>query len=152
MATPTLDHSQRLHWTVAQSCPVTGVYIGTPGNSATCGFWPTPAATQAQITAGQNALNAYDWSDANLKTWQAQQNRTQAANDVSGGSDVYEAVRAMGLAIGLRLNELLAALKAAGVLTTFTPGSITACPTTPYTKSLGESDAGALINAGQADS
>jgi hypothetical protein len=152
MAAPALDHSQRLHATVAAQCPVTGVYVGTPGNSASCGFWPTAAATQAQITAGQTALTNYDWSDANLKTWQAQQNRSQAANDVSGGSDVYEAVRAMGLAIGLRLNELLAALKAAGVLTAFTPGAIGSCPTAPYTKALGESDAGALINAGQADS
>jgi hypothetical protein len=107
MTAPTLNHSQRLHWTVAQQCPIDGVSIGTPGNSATCRFHPAAQATQAQITAGQNALNTYDWSDANLAAWQRQQARGTAQANLSDPGPDHELLRAVLYALVDEFNTIL---------------------------------------------
>src|ERR1700722_4184063 len=73
-----MDSTQRLHDAIAAVCPILGVSIGTPGQSATCEISYDPSATSDQQTAAQAALAAFDWSAGAQSAWEAQQATVQA--------------------------------------------------------------------------
>lgn len=68
------DKTERLHQTIAAVCPIDGVAVRTPGDSATVRIDFKASATNAQKTAAAAALTAFDWSDAAQVAWEAAQN------------------------------------------------------------------------------
>jgi hypothetical protein len=62
--------SQRLFAQLNAICPITAAAVGAIGNSSTVTFQPAAGATAAQITAGQNFINTFDWSAAAQQTWE----------------------------------------------------------------------------------
>lgn len=109
------DNSQRLHQTIAAVCPIDGISIDKPGDSSTCKFFPAPSATSTQVTAGQNALTAFDWTDAAYQNWLLQQLRVTANANVGTAAPglsepVYVALRAIVELVVDQLNTIRAAL------------------------------------------
>jgi hypothetical protein len=144
----------RLHATVAAVAPVQGVTYTTHGDGSAVRVDYDPAATDAQRRAAADVVAAFDWSDAAQGAWEAQQARGRAGDRPGGGGDVDYAVRALGVALALRLNELYAAYNAdrqARGLAPFVPGPLSACPTGPLTKAQGQADVRALVQGGQAE-
>jgi hypothetical protein len=70
----------RLHATTAAVCPIIGVSVPTVGTSVGVTFTVDASATAAQITAAQNNINAFDWSDPADASWKNLQDRSSAIN------------------------------------------------------------------------
>lgn len=64
------DSTARLAATLAGTCPIVGVSVGKAGDSATVRIDFDSTATASQKTAAQNALAAFDWSDAAHSAWE----------------------------------------------------------------------------------
>jgi len=64
-----MTSAERLRATIAAACPVAVVRVLADGTGS---FVPDPSATQAQITAGNAALAAYDYSQAAEDAFAAQ--------------------------------------------------------------------------------
>lgn len=109
------DNTMRLYGAIAAVCPIVGVVIGTPGDSATCKFRPDLSATSTQIAAAQSALAAFDWSDTAYQAWLTQQQRNSANSNIgtstSGLSEpTFIALRALVEVLVDQLNVIRAAL------------------------------------------
>lgn len=92
-----IEQATRLHAAVAAVCPIVGIGIGTPGDSATVKIAFAAAATGPQKTAAQAAVNAFDWSQAAEDAWEALQvpDRATLHNAATGALaniDTYLAV------------------------------------------------------------
>ncbi len=70
----------RLQTVLAALAPIDGVSVRTFGDSAAVRIDFQAAATGPQRTAAQNALTAFDWSDAAQTTWEAAQLDTAEPN------------------------------------------------------------------------
>lgn len=101
----------RLHETVLAACPQTiSIDVGTIGNSATVTF-TAPGATGPQLTAGQNAINAFDWSAAADTAWQNLKYRVSAkAIYTASPDDLAKILRAVALVIMDQFNIMRAAV------------------------------------------
>jgi hypothetical protein len=144
----------RLHAAVAAVAPVLGVSCAAFGDGSAVRVDHDPGGTDAQRQAAADAVAAFDWSDAAQAAWEAQQARGRAQDRPGGAGDVDYAVRALGVALALRLNELYAAYNAdrqARGLAPFVPGPLSACPQGPLTKAQGQADVRALVQGGQAE-
>lgn len=64
----------RLFETLAATAPIFGASVPNVGSSVGVRIDFTPAATGAQQTAANNALTAFDWSDAADLAWKDTQN------------------------------------------------------------------------------
>lgn len=92
---------------VAAGCPFSGnVSIGSLGDPTSVRFDQTGLTAQ-QITAGQNAVNAFDWSDAAYTTWANTSARTSAVSLATDPGAPSKLDRAVLIAI---LNNAVAAL------------------------------------------
>lgn len=146
---------ERINSTIQAVCPFLNISVGAFGDSTSISFIPDPSATPDQITAAQNAINNFDWSDAAQQAWDTAQTLQQAVADVSSLQAELTATRAIALVLGLRFNELYAAYNAdlqARGLPPITPGQIQNCPQTPFTKAQGEADTAMIIDSGLVDS
>jgi hypothetical protein len=59
----------RLDETISAVCPISGVSVGTLGDSASVRIDFKDSATQQQRTAARDALAAFDWSEAADTAW-----------------------------------------------------------------------------------
>ncbi len=91
----------RLQATIAALAPIDGLSVPTFGNSATVRIDFKASATGPQRTAAQNALTAFDWSDAAQAAYDAAQldarepNRSPllaAAQNALDGNTTYLAI------------------------------------------------------------
>lgn len=65
-----MTSSNRLYAQLQAACPIVSASIGRDGDSSTVRFQPAASATPAQITAAQNLISTFDWSDAATQTYQ----------------------------------------------------------------------------------
>jgi hypothetical protein len=74
------DSTARLHAAVAAACPILGVSVGTPGDSASVVIAFAPEATSDQRAAAQTVVAGFDWSDAAQAAWDLSQAATSAVS------------------------------------------------------------------------
>ena len=98
--------AERLQASVAAVCPIFGVSIGTPGDSASCRFQPLAIATPAQLSAAQTAINAFDWSVAAQTAYENLQARTAADVALGDPGPACKLQRAAALALLDEINAL----------------------------------------------
>lgn len=103
-----ITYAARLTEAVAAVCPITGVRAG--GSSAEDAFFPLPTATPAQLVAAQAVIDGFDRSQAAQNTYDNQQARDEAANNLSSREAANKLVRAVALAVLDEINTLRAAL------------------------------------------
>lgn len=106
----------RLYVTIAAVCPLEGAAITGP-TSARLDIAPT--ATQAQRTAAQAALAAFDWSSAAHAAWEIAQKRNTAKAWILGPTMEAKAFRALAMLVLEQVNALR-------TRATMTPASYTA--------------------------
>lgn len=90
----------RLHHALAAVCPI----VGVSGEQGGIRIDYAPGATQAQRTAAQNAMAAFDWSEAAHAAWLATQARASAKAWVLGPSMEARAVKALALLVLEQIN------------------------------------------------
>ena len=101
------QHATRLDAAVRAVCPIIGVSVGVPGDSATVTIDFDPSATAQQRAAAQAVADSFDWSQAAGAVWAEDQKpqrknlRQQAAQAVAD-NDTY-------LALGSPSNAQVAA-------------------------------------------
>lgn len=87
----------RLASVIGSVCPIHGVSIGQEGQAASVRIDFKLEATQQQRTAAQNALAAFDWSDAAQTAWNENQYPErkairQAAQQAIADNDAFLAI------------------------------------------------------------
>lgn len=106
----------RLFASVSSACPLlddathSSLSVSQPGVNSSVKFSPAAAATPAQISAAQTAINNFDWSDAAQAAWQVQQNRTVAQPLLSDTAADHALLRAVVLVLVDEINFLRAAV------------------------------------------
>jgi len=97
----------RIHAAVSAACPIVGVSVGTPGDSATVRVDYAPGSTAEQRDAADAVVAAFDWSDAAQAVWEQTQNIYGAAALLQSGDAVPRAVRASD-SVGYELRNNIA--------------------------------------------
>lgn len=92
----------RLDTTIAAVCPISG----TSGEQGSVRIDFAPGATAPQQTAANNALAAFDWSQAAQDAWENLQSRTGADAIVNGVTVDGKVMRAVAAVLVDEINNL----------------------------------------------
>ncbi len=134
------DVRLRLHETVAATCPIDGMTIGTIGLSASVTV--TPVGQQA---CAQPIIDAFDWSQAAQDTWLTLKLRTAAKVLYTTTQDIGKALRCLVDTTISEVNILRAA--AVHPITSLTRSGTTATATTAGAHGLATNDSISIFGA-----